>query len=212
MSYLPSAKALIATLCCGPSVSKRPLSPCGLPITKLPAGMPTMTGQSAHSLNSRSLRSSVRAVPIDRTTPSRSKVRQERVGILRVMLQAASLRVFGRVRESIGSIEQDLRHGPARRDRLRHIVDPPIAVLAHEVEQHVARLIEILERGAHLRLVGRLRHESDLELGQLPVLAVDEHVPIDPADHAFGRLLLVLVDQSLEALAVDVRQAGIVII
>src|SRR6185437_1210126 len=52
--YLPSANALIETTCCGPSLSNRPLSPAGLPMTKLPAGTPIIFGQSLHSWNSRS--------------------------------------------------------------------------------------------------------------------------------------------------------------
>src|SRR5690242_8788331 len=169
MSYLPSAKALMATLCCGPSVSKRPLSLGGLPITKLPAGMPTMTGQLAHSLNSRSLRSSPCAVPTDNARPSRNKGRGERYGLLRIMLRA-SLPILGSVRKGVGSIEQDFRHGPARRERLGDIVNAPMTLLAHEIEQHIARFTEILERGPHLGLVGRFWHQGDVEPGELPVL------------------------------------------
>jgi hypothetical protein len=34
---------------CGPSLSKRPVSLIGLPIMKVPAGTPTISGQSEHS-------------------------------------------------------------------------------------------------------------------------------------------------------------------
>ena len=56
--------------------------------------------------------------------------------------------------------------------------------------------------------VASCRDRHDLELGQLPILTVDEHIPVDPADLAFRRLLLVFVDQGLEAFAVDALHIG----
>jgi len=57
--------------------------------------------------------------------------------------------------------------------------------------------------------VADLETSANLERAKLPVLAVDDDVPVDSADHAFGRFLLVLVDQGLESLAGDVGQAGL---
>jgi hypothetical protein len=71
-----------------------------------------------------------------------------------------------------------------------------MAVLQHERAVKVARFAEILETRPHLRLGGGSRNGRDLELAQLPILAVDEHVPVDAADLAFRRLLSVLVEQS----------------
>jgi len=83
-------------------------------------------------------------------------------------------------------------------------------VLEHEIEQHVTRPIEVFECRAHFGLGLRLRHGRDLEVGELPVLPVDEHVPINPAHHALRCFLVVLVDEGLKPLAVDMRQHSLV--
>ena len=83
-------------------------------------------------------------------------------------------------------------------------------VLEHEIEQHVARAIEVPECRAHFGLRRSLRHGRDLEVGELPVLPVDEHIPIDPAHHALRCFLVVLVDEGLKPLAVDMRQHSLV--
>jgi len=58
------------------------------------------------------------------------------------------------VRKGVRRVHQDLQHDPARLEGFLDVVDTPMSAFKDEIEQHVVRRIEILERGPDLCACG----------------------------------------------------------
>ena len=81
----------------------------------------------------------------------------------------------------------------------RDVGDPPVILDLDEVEPHRRRLIEVGEFDGGGGVAGRAVVDRDIDIGNFPILSVDERIEVEQTDFAtFGGDLLVLDHQCCE--------------